>query len=140
MPPVRGGAEKWKQRTTAAQRDYLAGVQRPRVSWAAATAAAEESWAAGIQDAVTRGAFGSGVAEAGDQRWHQGVMQKGAARYAAGVQASADRYERGFAPYRQVIEQTQLPVRGRRGDPANFERARVMGEALHNARRARRGG
>lgn len=140
MPPVRGGADKWKARTAAAARDYAAGVQRPRVPWSQAAMAARESWAAGVQDAIQRGAYEQGVTEAGDARWQQGVAQKGAARFAPGVQASGERYERGFAPYRQIIEQTSLPPRGRRGDPANLERVRALSEALNTARRQRRGG
>lgn len=135
MPVVRNGADKWKARAAAASRDYVAGVQRPRTPWAQATSQAGDAWQAGVTEAAARNSFTKGVARAGDAAWVNGVQNKGAARYAPGVQASGDRYTTGFAPYAQVIQNTNLPPRGRRGDPANLERVRILAEAL-NTRRA----
>jgi membrane protein involved in colicin uptake len=140
MPQIRAGAaDRWKRRTASAQGDYASGVQNSRKDWAANTAAAEGAYQTGVQDAMSRGAFGKGVAKAGNARYKAGVQAKGIARFAQGVQASGDRYAQGFAPYAQVIESTQLPARGRRGDPANYQRAVVMGTALHDAKRSQQG-
>lgn len=139
MPVVRGGAQKWKARTAAAQGDYASGVANPRRSWAQATQEAEGAYQSGVQDAISRGAFGRGVQNAGDQKYQAGVKAKGVSRFASGVTASGDAYERGFAPYRQVIEATNLPPRGRRGDPQNLERVRVMAAALNAAKQQQSG-
>lgn len=139
MPRVRAGAAKWVARTTAAARDYANGVTQPRVSWAQATAAAESAYESGVQDAISRKSFASGVQKAGDNTWLQGIQTKGVQRFAPGVQAAQQKYDANFAPYRQVIESTQLPPRGRRGDPANLERVRLLDTALHNARTQQRG-
>jgi hypothetical protein len=138
MPRVRAGGQKWTQRTAAAARDYAAGVQTPRTPWAAATSASEHAWQAGVQDAVARGAFGKGVQKAGDAKWQQGVATKGVQRFAPGVQAAQARYDEGFAPYRAAIEAITLPARGRRGDPANLERVRLIDTALHDLRTQQR--
>ncbi len=140
MPRVRAGAAKWVQRATGAARDYATGVQQPRVSWSQATAASESAYEAGVQDAIGRKAFSKGVTKAGDSTWLQGITTKGVQRYAPGVQAAQAKYEANFAPYRQVIEATNLPPRGRRGDPANLERVRVLDVALHNQRVSQRSG
>jgi hypothetical protein len=139
MPKVRAGGDKWKQRTAAAQQDYARGVQSPRRSWAQATAEAQSAWEQGVQEATARGSFQRGVQEAGDGAWQNGVQSKGVQRFAAGVTASGNKYEQGFAPYRQVIEGIQRPARGRRGDPANLQRVSALNTALHEARRARKG-
>lgn len=139
MPAVRQGADKWKARAAAASRDYVAGVQRPRQPWAASTAAAADAWQAGVTEAAARGTFQKMVTKAGDAAWVNGVNNKGAARYAPGVQASGDRYTQGFAPYAQVIQNTSIPPRGRRGDPGNIERVRVLAEALHLAKTQQQG-
>lgn len=140
MPRVRAGAQKWVARTSAAARDYAQGVQNPRQSWSQAAAAAEPAYDAGVQDAIARKAFGSGVVRAGDQTWLSGVQNKGVARFAPGVQAAQQKYESAFAPYRQIIESTNLPPRGRRGDPANLERVRLLDAALHQGRVSIKGG
>lgn len=134
MPRVRAGAAKWVQRTQAAARDYATGVQSPRVSWSQATAAAESAYESGVQEAIGRKAFASGVTKAGDQTWLSGVQTKGVQRFAPGVQAAQQKYDANFAPYRQVIESTNLPARGRRGDPANLQRVQILDQALHEAR------
>lgn len=140
MPAVRAGASKWVARTSAAARDYAAGVQAPRRSWQQATAAAEPAYEAGVQDAISRRAFAAGVTRAGDQTWAQGVQAKGIARFAPGVQAAQQKYDQNFAPYRQAIEAINLPARGRRGDPNNLQRVQLIDQALHALRQQIKGG
>lgn len=134
MPTVRGGAAKWKQRTAAAASDYAAGVKNPRRDWAEATAGAETAWNQGVQQAVAAGRFKRGVMKAGSPTWQKGAIEKGVTRFASGVVASGDKYEAGFAPYKQVIESTTLPARGPKGDVSNYMRSQVIGEALHKAK------
>jgi len=134
MPKVRGGAAKWKQRSSAAQADYSAGIANPRRDWAEATAAAEESYMQGVQAAISSGRFGKGVRRSGSAKWAAQSKTLGAQRFAQGVQASGDNYQRGFDPYRQVIENINLPERGPKGDPRNIERVRLIDDALHAAK------
>ena len=54
----------------------------------------------------------------------------GADRFASGVEAGLSNYEEGVKPYLDVIASTSLPPRGPKGDPRNYERVKVMGEAL----------
>jgi hypothetical protein len=134
MPNVRAGQDKWKARTQAATRDYAQGVARPRVSWAQAAAAAQDNWTAGVTEAASMNSFSRGVQDAGDSRWQAGVQNKGVSRFSPGVAASGDRYQAGFAPYRQAIESIQLPDRGPRGDPSNLQRVAAVTTTLHDIR------
>lgn len=140
MPTVRAGAAKWRARASAAQQDYLQGVQRPRRSWGEATRAGVQAWVQGIQQALADGRYERGITPEAEQYWRVRIEQVGAQRYSQGVQQSQDRYERNFAPYRQVLESLTLPERGPKGDPRNLERVRIVAEALHQAKRRIRGG
>lgn len=131
---VRTSGEKWARRTSAAQGDYVQGVQNPRRSWQQATAAAQDAYEQGIQESIALKSFAKGVSKAGDAKYQKGVVEKGATRFAQGVQASGDAYEQGFAPYAQTMETLNLPARGRRGDPKNYQRSQMVGEALNKKR------
>lgn len=135
MPAIRqGGGKRWAERAQVATGDFQAGVAQPRRDWAQATAAAAGAQAAGVQAAIQAKRFEKGVAKAGSAKWAAKTGGKGAQRYAQGVQDAVADYEQAVAPYQQVIASTTLPPRGAKGDPKNYERVRVMGEALRKAK------
>lgn len=128
-------AAKWVRRTSAASSDYKAGVSDPGVNWAAAAGASGETYAAGVQDAIGRGAFGKGVAKAGNEKWQRKASEVGAARFAPGVSAGQGDMEKGVAPVLEAISRIDLGPRGPRGDPRNYERSREIGEVLSKLRK-----
>jgi hypothetical protein len=133
MPAVKPGAQvaaKWSRVAAQRTEDYQMGVAAPRTPWAAASRAAEDRYKQGVADAASRGAFGKGVAAAGDARWQSKATAKGPTRYAEGVQLSGADYASGVQPYLDAIAATQLPPRYPKGDPRNVERVRVMSQAL----------
>jgi hypothetical protein len=133
MPKIRGNtASKWVRRTASATEEFKDGVNNPRASWQAQTVAAAPAQAAGVQQAIAEKRFEKGVAAAGDAKWKEKTATKGADRFASGVQAGESDYQKGFAPYAQVIENTALPPRGPKGDPKNFQRVVTMATALRN--------
>ncbi len=135
MPKVRANTgEKWARRTASATQEYTEGVQTPRASWQQSTLAAEANHTAGVQAAIANKSFAKGVAKSSDQRWKDKALSKGAARFGPGAQEAQGDYDKGFAPFKQVIESTNLPPRGAKGDPKNYERVRVMGTALRAAK------
>lgn len=135
MPEVRAGGQKWKQRSAGAQRDYLAGVQRPRRNWEQATIQAAEAYNAGVQQAAAEGRFARGVQRSGQQAYNKGVTTKGPGRYVEGVNQSGDAYDRGFQPYADTLRGLTLSPRGRRGDPSNYQRVQEIGTALNLKRK-----
>ena len=134
VKPLGTISEKWSRKASQATQDYAAGVRSPKRSWAEATAAAADAQAAGVQAAIANGSFEKGVAAAGNEKWSRGATGKGTQRFGPGVQAAKGDYEKGFGPYRSVIEGVSLPPRGARGDPRNYENVRLVGEALHSAK------
>ncbi len=136
MPRVRAGAEKWQQNAGRAGQAYLQGASNPRVPWAQATQAGAQNYAQGVQAAIVNNSFAKGVAVAGDAAWQQGIADLGSVRFQQGVQSakSAQRYTKGFAPYRAAIESLQLTPRGPRGDPSNYNRVAQVGQTLNAVR------
>lgn len=140
MPKVKSAAEiaaKYVRVASTRQADYESGVRDTDVDWETATAASREAYEQGVQEAIARGAFSSGVAKAGNQKWREKSTKVGAGRWGPGVREAEADMAAGIAPFLEVIERTVLPPRGPRGDPRNLERAAVMAKALSDARRNR---
>jgi len=133
MPTVKAIAkiaEKWARVTPQRSADYEAGVRDPIKDWATNTAAANAAYKAGVTEAVAKDRFVKGVQKAGTERWKRKAVEVGPARFSQGVQVAQPDYEKGFAPFRDVIEKTTLPPRFAKGDPRNVDRVRVMAAAL----------
>jgi hypothetical protein len=138
MPRVKSAAaiaEKYARVAATRQSDYEDGVKDPGVDWQHATEQAAGSYESGVQEAITAGRFQRGVAKRGTDGWRNKVVTVGASRWAPGVRAAQSDMEAGMTPIVAVIERTQLPPRGPRGDPRNLERAAAMARALSEARK-----
>lgn len=140
IKPLSRIASKWAEVAGRSGPQYEEGVRNPRTSWQNATAAANASWKAGINQAVQQDRFAKGVSQSSDQYWQENAVAKGVSRYAEGVRLSQSNYEKGFAPYAEVIARTTLPARGPKGDPNNINRVAQMAKALHDAKMSRGAG
>jgi len=137
MPAIRSAseiAEKWARVTPGRSADYAAGIEKPKKSWVEAAAAAEEAYEGGVQQAIAEKRYGKGVREAGDEKWKRKAKELGTTRWGPGISAAKADYEKGFAPFRDVIERTVLPPRKPKGDPSNIDRVRILAAALHEAK------
>ena len=133
MPAVKSVSEiasKWATVTPQRAPEYEKGVKSPKQNWEANTKLSNDAYKAGIQAAITQDRFSKGVTKAGQAKWVKGAVEKGVARFGPGVQVAEADYSKGFAPYRDAIEKTQLPPRFARRDPRNIERVRSMVTAL----------
>lgn len=122
---------KWAGKVAVAREDYVSGITAPRVDWQTATAKAEGSYEQGVQRGIASKQFGKGVARAGTAKWQKGALEKGPGRWMEGVAAATDEYRTGMSEVISVIEGVTLPPRGPKGDPANYDRVRAIGTALH---------
>jgi len=132
--PIQQIAEKWSTITPQRATDYRDGVEHPKKDWAEEAIRAEASYKEAVTRAATEGRYGKGVTRAGTEKWKQRTIQKGPSRFSEGVMIARVDYEKGFAPYRDVIEQTELPERGPRGDVKNIQRVAAIAAALHKAK------
>ena len=134
IKPISEIAEKWTRVTPARSEDYKSGIESPKKDWATETKAAETAYKSGVTKAAAEGRFGKGVAAAGTEKWKKKALDVGVDRWGPGVSIAGPSYEKGFSPYRDVIERTTLPPKGAKGDPRNYERVKAIGEALHKAK------
>lgn len=134
IKPMNRITDAWKRRSQASTADYEAGIRDPKADWQQRTLAAEDAYNKGVQASLARKGFASGVKDAGTAKWQEKALQKGVGRWAEGIALAESDYVKGFQPYADVIARTNLPERGPKGDPKNYERVRVMGTALHNAK------
>lgn len=129
--PAREIAEKWRRVVPGRTEDYRRGVEAPKQDWETAAKAAEDRYREGVTAAAAEGRFSAGVSKAGTAKWKKRATELGPRRWSEGVTVAAPDYERGFAPYRDVIERTELPPRYPKGDPRNIERVAKIAAALH---------
>lgn len=137
MPAIKSASEiadKWSRVTPGRSSDFQSGVTSPKKDWATSAKAAEGSYEAGVTTAIGNKRFSKGVDKAGTGKWKDKTLAVGVSRWGPGVTAAVDDYEKGFAPYRDVIEKTTLPPRRMAGDPANIDRVRVLAAALNAAK------
>ena len=134
IKPLSQSSDKWVRRAGEAATDYARGVAAPRTPWAEATEAAADAQAAGVQQAIAENRFQNGVQRAGNAKWQRKATTLGAQRFGPGVAAAKSDYEAGFGPYVAVIQGITLPPRGPKGDPRNYERTKLIGDALHAAK------
>ncbi len=129
-------AAKWATVTPQRAPDYEEGVRNPRGDWARETVAASDAWKAGVANAAAKNLFSKGVAKAGNARWQEGALEKGVQRWGPGVALAQERYQTGFAPFREAIARVTLPPRHARRDPRNLERVKAIVDALVKAKEA----
>ena len=133
-------ASKWSQNAGAASNSYAEGVQNPKADWAQATAAAQENYKVAVTKAAGNGSFARGVQKAGTQKQQNNALSKGVTRFSQGVAVAQPDYAQGVEPYLRVIENTVLPPRKPKGDPANIQRVSAIATALSAAKRGPQGG
>ena len=137
MPKVRqGGAARWVRRAGAAQPEYEAGVKDPRNDWQQATVAAAPVQAAAVQQAIAQKRYERGVQKAGTDKWRNKSLSKGSQRYAPGVADGQNDYANAVQPFLDKLASIQLPPRGPKGDPKNYQRVVVIGQALNQLKQA----
>lgn len=131
-------AAKWASRTASASSEYQAGIQRVTTAPGQAAAAKFEKYRQGVIDNAEK--WRRNVASVQLEEWRQRAVSIGASRFAAGAQASQDKFSRFAAEFFPHLEAGLNRVRAMPDTTLEqrLERARAM--ALHNAQFRRRGG
>lgn len=126
-------ARRFKERGSAASKDYTDGVTGAGGKWAAATAASADNFAAGVQSAIADGRFKKGVEKAGAGKYEEAAKTIGSARFPQGIQAAGPRYQTAVQPYLSALASLDLDTsnpRRPRGDVSNYQRAQLVGTTL----------
>ena len=123
-------AQKFVQRAQAAAPDYQRGVQGAGQTWQTNAAASNDSYVAGVTAAANAGRFMKGINTAGGQKYATNAAGKGAQRYPQGVANAGPQWQASTQPYLDTLAALTLPPRRPKGDPANYQRAQLVGDAL----------
>ena len=123
-------AQKFVQRAQAAAPDYQKGVTGAGSTWVAHASAANDSYVAGVTAAANAGRFAKGVLAAGPAKYETNASGKGAQRYPQGVAQAGPLWQQKTQPYLDTLAALSLPPRRPKGDPANWQRAQAVGDAL----------
>lgn len=134
MATAKETAAKWSRVTSGRSEDFKAGVKAPKRSWEKGATGASENYKLGVIAAANAGKFEQGVKVAGDAKWQTKTSTVGVSRWATGVSVAQGDYEAGFSKFADVITKIELPPRYPKGDPRNYDRVRVIGEALRSAK------
>lgn len=123
-------AQKFVNNAQAAAPAYTSGVQAAGQKWAAGTAGSAQAWQQGVQQAISDGRFAAGVDATSQSKYQTRASTVGAQRYPQGVAGSAQTWQTAVAPYLNTIANLNLPARGPKGSPANYQRVQAVGQAL----------
>ncbi len=115
---------------------YESGVRDPLEDWEAQTVAAAAAFKAAVSAADIGKRFAGGARRAGTSKWQRKAIDVGVDRFGPGVLAAEADFKAGFDPFHSVITATEIPDRKPRGDPANYDRVKKIGEALFKKRLA----
>ena len=130
--------DKWIRRARVARPDYESGIKAPKVAWSTAAAAAKDVYREAITSPQVPELFAAGIRRAGDAKWSKMALEKGAERYARGVELGEDYYKSVMTDVLGTIERTTLPERGPAGSEKNYERVKKLGMALRAWKLARK--
>jgi len=125
--------DKWQRRASVAQPEYTSGIQNPRTPWAEAAGRADQNYRTAVTQAAAAGKFGQGVQAAGNEKWQTASLRKGPSRFVEGVQLSGPQFQDKISQVLTTIQAVQLPARGPKGAPQNYQRVGPIGEALRRA-------
>ncbi len=133
MPSAREIASRFVKFAPGRFDRFQDGIRNPRRDWETETKAAEPNYESGVKAAISRKAFGKGVAKTGTARQQAKTIQN-EDRWVEGIQGSEETMTSAMEPVVAVMEAIKLPQRYPTGDPRNYERSKAVGTALRKAK------
>lgn len=130
VKPIATIIQNWINGAAAATTRYIEGIRNPRTPWRTSTLAAVETYNAAILEAISNNMFTKGVSRVSESDWGSAAEIKGAPRYGPGVRAGVIKYQTAFEPFHKALLSLTLPPRGPRNSPQNYDRVKLIGEAL----------
>lgn len=136
VPSAEDVAKKWKEETPRRATYYEKNTPVKADLWETNTEAAAPNYKAAVSSPDIDKRFKGGVKRAGGAKFKRKVEAVGISRFGPGVEAAEEDMKNGVDPYLAVIAATEIGARKPRGDPANYERVKKIGDALHAKRLA----
>lgn len=134
MKTAQSVAQKFVDRASAASQDYVQGAASTTKDQAAAAAAAKEIYKQALTASFGRDSYAKGLQKSGKQGWLKGVQDKGSARYAGGIAASAAKYAQESGRFDTARNAAAGMPRGLKGSETNLARVKAVVSALRTAK------
>jgi hypothetical protein len=135
VPDPATAARKYVDVTPARATYYEAGAKGKGAEWERGATAAAARFKAAVTAADIDKRFMGGV-KGKASKFDRKVETVGVGRYAPGVQAAEDDYRTAVAPYLEELARVDVPERGPRGAPGNYDIVKRIGDALNKKRLA----
>lgn len=121
-------ASKFVKRGQAAVDDWKLGVQSTTKSQSAAAIAAASRWQQSLQGDTVLARFKSKLTAAGDGKWRDNAVKKGAdqGRFSGGIGAAGPAWASGVTPIFDALRALSLPDKGLKRSPQNLDRVRLV--------------
>lgn len=136
VPDAARAAAKFVRRAGQATTDYTEGVERSTKDQAANAVAARQLFQTQVSAPATIDRWERNLKRSGNEGFRRGVRDKGAARYGPGVGAAETKYGERIQAVLSTIAATDIPARGIPGSDGNFQRSRLIGQALNKLKTA----
>jgi len=127
-------AAKWSKETPTRAPYYEAEVKVAGGAWVDGAKKGQDAYKAAMADTATLDRRLSKITDVASGKYQDKAGTVGPARFRDGVSKSGPYFSSGFSPSREVIAAWVPPKRGPRGDPANYDIPKSIGDALHKKR------
>lgn len=135
VPSAADVANKWAEETPRRATYYETNAPLASAKWEANAGIGAANYKAAVQASNIDALFRGGIKRAGASKFARKVKAL-AGRFGPGVSAAKDDMQTGVGPYLSEIAATDIGDRKPRGDPANYDRPKKIGDALHKRRLA----
>ena len=92
---------------------YKQGVANADWKSAAESEQAEQNYAEGVQEAIAKKRRQKMIQNVSNAEWQERAKNKGGNAIGSAIQQSGQKWAKGFAPYREVLEGMDLPAKTR---------------------------
>ena len=126
--------KNWKERTGAASDFWVSQTQSASWKAYAGSDQAEKNYNTTMTKVLSNKGHQAGVQKSSDEKWKGGITSKGKDRFGPGVSAAEGKMNNVMNKLIADIKTgvSSLPPRGPPGDPANYDRSKKLGQALHD--------
>jgi len=128
-------AKKWGDVTPGRAAYYESETPGASGTWETNASGAKGTYKAAVADPKIGDRFAGGV-KGKAAKFARKVRDVGVARFGPGVGAAVADMQAGFDPYVAELALISVPDRGPRGDAANYEIVKKIGDPLHKKRLA----
>jgi len=129
-------AKKWADVTPGRSTYYQANTPAAASKWEARANGSSGVFQAAISSGDMAKKYAGGIKKAGGAKFARKVTDVGAGRFGPGVSAAQPDMQAGVAPFLATLAATEIPDRGPRGSPGNYQIVQKVGDPLHAKRLA----